>query len=72
MDTTTMSSTYELVHFDIKSKGRELLLMNAKANQVWDFHVPPNHRLFEPNISFNQSPSCHIPSVNVRLITKTK
>jgi len=39
--------------------------MNAKANQVWDFHKTPNHRLDEPNISFSQSPPCHIPSMNV-------
>jgi len=44
--------------------------MNARANQVWDFHEPPDHRLDEPNIYFSQSPSFHIPFMNVGLKTK--
>jgi len=35
-------------------------------NQVKDFHVPPDHKLGLNQIFIStQSPSCHIPSMNV-------
>ena len=57
-------NTHEII------RRNNLMLMNAMSNQVWDFHKPLDHRLAEPNLSFSQSPPCHIPSMNAGLKTK--
>lgn len=30
--------------------------MNAKSNLLWDYHIPPDHRLAEPNLSSANHP----------------
>lgn len=52
-------------NYPSNTRGKKLLLKYEKYNQVYEFHVPPDHRLAEPNISFNQSSLCHIPSINL-------
>jgi len=49
-DTTTINTTYNPILLQIKYQGKELLLMNSKGNMVWDYHVPPDHRLAKPNL----------------------
>jgi len=51
-----IESTYKPIHLHIRYQGKNLLLMNAKANPIWDYHVPPNHRLAEPNLSSANHP----------------
>lgn len=55
-DTSTIESTYKSIHLHISYQGNKLLLMNANANSVWDYHVPPDHRMVEPNISLANHP----------------
>lgn len=50
-DTSTLQCTYKPVHLHVRYQGKNLLLMNAKANLGWDYHVPPDHKLVDPNLS---------------------
>ena len=43
--------------------------MMQNPNPGWDYHVPPDHRMDEPNLSIAILP-CHIPSMNVGLKPK--
>jgi len=43
-----MESTYKPIYLHIIYQRKNLLLMNAKANPGWDYHVPPDHRMVEP------------------------
>lgn len=54
--TSTIETTYKPVHLHIICQGKNLLLMNEKVNQIWDYHVPPDHRLAELNISSANHP----------------
>jgi len=69
-DTSSIKSTYKPLHLYIRYQEDNLLLMNVKSNLGWDYNVPPNLRISEPNISSSIHPRCHIPSMNVGLKPK--
>lgn len=35
----------------MRYKGRKILLMNAKGNLGWGYHIPTDYRMDEPNLS---------------------
>jgi len=40
----------------MKTKAMNLSLMNVETNWGWDYHIQPNQRLAEPNLSSANHP----------------
>lgn len=56
INTSVIESTYKKVHLHMKTKAMNLSLMNVETNWGWDYHIQPNQRLAEPNLSSANHP----------------